>query len=175
VGQGRDTVLRLAGTLAFLSWAWADHRSEPNEIDEKSVDAAITIWRVYFWPHSNAALRQIGVSRIQSHARRALRWIRANQKPDVSLMDVRRDALGQRLDARQTEAVLESLARANWVKRHTNQTGGRPSQRWWVNPVLHWDAGSAESAGSAGSNSIGPLSAVPALSAFDLDSQDRSL
>ena len=38
-------------------------------------------------------------------------------------MDVRRDALGQRLDARQTEAVLEILARANWLKRHSQPDG----------------------------------------------------
>jgi hypothetical protein len=147
--------------------AWADHRSEPSEIDDKSVDASIAIWRDYFWSHCNAALRQIGVSRIQSHARRALRWIRANQKPDVSLMDIRRDALGQRLDAAQTESVMESLARANWVKRHTTSTGGRPSQRWWIHPVLHRDA---ESAGSAGSSLMRPLSAVSAVSALNPDS-----
>jgi hypothetical protein len=170
--KGASQVLRLAGTIAFLSWAWSDRHSEPNDVDETSVDAAIAIWWDYFWPHSKAALRQIGASRSHSHGRRALLWIRANQKADVSLMDIRRDALGQRLDAQQTEALMEVLARANWVKRHTKQTGGRPSQRWGVNPALHWDAGTA---GSAGSGLMRPLSAVPALSAFDLDSQDGPL
>jgi Protein of unknown function (DUF3987) len=160
--KGGTQVLRLAGTLSFLTWAWGDHKSEPREIDAKFVEAAITVWRDYFWPHSRAALRQIGVSRSHSHARRALLWIRAQQKEDVSLMDIRRDALGQRLDGKQTRAVMETLVQANWLKAHTSPTGGRPSQRWWVNPALYWDAATA---GSAGSPTSLPVSALSALSA----------
>jgi hypothetical protein len=87
-------------------------------------------------------------------------------------MDIRRDALGQRLDAQQTEALMEVLVRANWLKMHTNHTGGRPSQRWWVHPALYGDA---RSAGSAGSSLVAPVSAVSALSALDAASQDRPL
>ena len=158
--KGATQVLRIGGTLAFLSWAWSEHPREPNEIDQKFIDAAVTIWRDYFWPHSRAALRQIGTNRNQSHARRALRWIKANPKDDISLMDVRRGALGQRLDAKQTGAVIESLVQAGWLKRHTNLTGGRPSQRWWVNPALYWDAGSAGSAGSTPNRHLSAVSAV---------------
>ena len=160
--KGATQVLRIAGTLAFLSWAWTGSTEEPSEIDAEFIDAAVTAWRDYFWPHSGAALRQIGVNRNHSHARRALRWIMENPKDDVSLLDIRRDALGQRLDAKETEAVIERLVQAGWLKKHTSQTGGRPSQRWWVNPSLYWDAGSA---GSAGTASARPLSAVSALSA----------
>jgi hypothetical protein len=163
--KGGTQVLRLAGTLAFLAWAWDDNGSEPNEIDVRFLDAAITVWRDYFWPHSRAALRQIGSNRTHTHARRALLWIRENRRDDVSLMDIRRDALGQRLDAKQTTIVLDMLVQANWLKRHTSSTGGRPAQRWWVNPALYSDAESAGSAGSLERDSSGPLSAVSALSA----------
>src|SRR5262249_39771861 len=98
--------------------------------------------------------------------RRALRWLIKNKKEDVSLLDIRRYALGQRLDAKETRAVIESLVQASWLKMHTSSTGGRPSQRWWVNPSLYWDAGSA---GSAGSGSNRCLSAVSALSASGLN------
>jgi hypothetical protein len=170
--KGATQVLRIAGTLAFLSWAWNGDIPEPNEIDAKFIDAVVTIWRDYFWPHSKAALRQIGTNRNQSHARRALQWIRANPRDDISLMDIRRDALGQRLDAKQTGAIIESLVQTGWLKKHTSSTGGRPSQRWWVNPSLYWDAGSAESAGSAPHV---PLSAVPALSASTIATERRAL
>jgi hypothetical protein len=171
--KGATQVLRLAGTLAFLTWAWSTC-SEPTEIDDKFVDAAVTIWRDYFWPHSKAALRQIGANRTHSHARCALLWIRENQKVDVSLMDIRRDALGQRLDAQQTEAVMESLARGNWVKRHTTRTGGRPAQRWWVHPALYRDAENAGSAGGSERDSNRPFSAVSALSAGDLGRSEEA-
>jgi len=160
--KGGTQVLRIAGTLALLSWAWTGDSAEPDEIDERFVEAAISIWHDYFWPHSKAALRQLGLNRNQGYARQVLRWIKAHHLEDVSLMDIRRDALGQRLDAKQTEVVIEGLAQAGWLKRHTRQTRGRPSQRWWVHPALYWNAGSA---GSAGSDLTSHLSAVSAVSA----------
>jgi hypothetical protein len=94
--KGGTHVLRLAGTLAYLDWSW-EGGAEPTKIAHDFMKAAIRLWRVYFWPHSRAALRQTGLSERHRDARRALRWIRANKKPEVSREDIRRDALGQRL------------------------------------------------------------------------------
>jgi hypothetical protein len=99
--KGGTHILRLAGTLAYLDWAMLGG-TEPQAIGEQYVAAAVRLWRAYFWPHSRAALRQIGLTEKHTNARRALRWIRTNQKPEVSLLDVRREALGRRLDAEQT-------------------------------------------------------------------------
>ena len=90
--KGATQVLRLAGTLAFLSWAWSGLAAEPTEIDAKFVESAVMVWRDYFWPHSRAALRQFEITQSHSYARRALRWIRENPRDDISLMDIRRDA-----------------------------------------------------------------------------------
>jgi hypothetical protein len=43
--KGASQVLRLAGTIAFLSWAWTDRHPEPTEIDQTSIDTAIPIWQ----------------------------------------------------------------------------------------------------------------------------------
>lgn len=161
--KGQAQVLRIGGTLALLSWAWSERDPEPSEVDAKFIEAAVAIWRDYFWPHSRAALRQIGINRNHSHGRRALRWLIENPREDVSLLDIRRHALGQRIDAKETRAVIEGLVQASWLKKHTTPTGGRPSQRWWINPALYW---AAESAGSATSGSNRYLSAVSALSAL---------
>ena len=126
---------RIAGTLAFLSWAWRAQAPEPNQIDAEFINAAVVIWRDYFWPHSKAALRQIGLESKSLRCMRALRWLKANQRDDISLKDIRREALSQRLNAKQTEAVIESLVRAGRLKSHTAPTGGRPSHRWWVHPA----------------------------------------
>ena len=133
--KGGTHVLRLAGTLAYLDWAMLGG-AEPQAISEQCVAAAVRLWRDYFWPHSRAALRQIGLTEKHTNARRALCWIRTKQKPEVSLLDIRQDALGRRIDAEQTRGLLDGLARAGWLRLVTTKTGGRAVHRWQVNPLL---------------------------------------
>src|SRR5262249_26563325 len=106
--------------------------------------------RDYFWPHSRAALRQIGLSERHANARRALRWIRTRGKTEVCVKDVRRDALGQSLDAKETEELLDQIAKAGWLARRTERSKGRSVHRWSVNPILFRGAETAESAESLG-------------------------
>jgi hypothetical protein len=94
------------------------------------------LWRDYFWPHSRAALLQMGLTEKHTNARRALCWFRTNQKPEVSLLGVRREALGRRLDAERTRILLDGLVRAGWLKLVTTKTDGRAIHRWQVNPLL---------------------------------------
>jgi hypothetical protein len=135
VAKGGTHVLRLSGTLAYLDWAMLDG-AEPQAIDEQYVTAAVRLWRDYFWPHSRAALRQIGLTEKHTNARRALCWIRTNRKAEVSLLEIRREALGRRIDAEQTRSLLDGLVRAGWLKLVTTKTGGRAIHRWLVNPLL---------------------------------------
>jgi hypothetical protein len=145
--KGATHVLRLAGTLSYLAWAMGNDL-EPDCIEVEFVQAAVRLWRDYFWPHSRAALRQIGLSERHANARRVLRWLRAQRKTDISLKDIRRDALAQSLDAGQTGELLDGLSRAGWLRKDTTKTGGRPAHRWQVNPKLFGNAESAESAES---------------------------
>jgi hypothetical protein len=135
VAKGGTHVLRLSGTLCYLDWAMLGG-AEPQSIGEQYVEAAVRLWREYFWPHSRAALRQIGLTEKHTNARRALCWIRTTQKPEVSLFDTRREALGRRLDAEQTRSLLDGLVRAGWLKLVTTKTEGRAIHRWQVNPLL---------------------------------------
>ena len=64
-------VLRLAGTLSYLTWAWVGG-AEPERIEVEFVQAAVRLVRDYFWPHSRAALRQIGLNERHASARRVL-------------------------------------------------------------------------------------------------------
>jgi hypothetical protein len=133
--KGGTQVLRLSGTLAYLDWAMLGG-TEPPSIEAQSVEAAVRLWRDYFWPHSRAALQQMGLTEKHTNARRALRWIRTNQKPEVSLLDIRREALGRRLDAERTRTLLDGLVRAGWLKLVTTKTDGRAIHRWQANPLL---------------------------------------
>ena len=161
--KGETVVLRLAGTLAYLAWAISlgapptngldgiTGALEPKTIDEQFMTAAIRLWHDFFWPHARAALRQIGSSDRHREARRALRWIKVHGKREVSREDIRREALGQKLDAEQTQGLLDGLEKAGWAKKDTAKTGGRSKHRWTINPRLFLDqpAETAESAESA--------------------------
>jgi len=149
-------VLRLSGVLAYLDWAMRTAgqpvlAQEPNAVEARFVDAAIRLVRDYFWPHARAALRQIGLSERHANARRLLRWIIKHGKTEISREAARRDALAQSLDAEQTQALLEELERAGWLRRvgtPISRKGGRPRSRWLVNPAL-FSKGTAETAKTA--------------------------
>jgi hypothetical protein len=131
-------VLRLAGTLAYLPWAM-EGGPEPGVINKDAMSSAIALTHGYFWPHARACLRQIGLTERHTHARRVLRWLRANQRTEVSREDVRRDALAQQLDADQTTALLASLCNSGWLRETTfpsGPRGGKPARRWLVNQNL---------------------------------------
>jgi hypothetical protein len=159
--KGAAQVLRIAGTLTLLEWSWGEG-PEPTSIERPQVDGAIALWRDYFWPHSRAALRQMGASRRRSLERRVLVWLRKHRIEQVSIKDVRRQVLGHTLNAKECEALLDTLTSSGWLKKESAITGGRPAYRWVVNPMLWLSAESAESAGSAGT-----LSALSALSASE--------
>jgi hypothetical protein len=146
--KGETMVLRLAGTLAYMAWAisLATPTSngisaltsclEPKTIDAQFMTDAIRLWREFFWPHARAALRQIASSDRHKDKRRALRWIKAQGKTEVSIEDIRREALGQKLDAEQTQVLLDGLEKAGWMKKDTTKTGGRAKHRWKINPKM---------------------------------------
>jgi Protein of unknown function (DUF3987) len=159
-------VLRLSGTLCLLDWASGQSPTPPATIAPDYMRAAIKLVREYFWPHARAALRQIGLTERHVNARRVLRWIRARGMIKVSLEDVRRDALGQKLDAEQTANLLDALGRAGWVREldaFSAPRGGRPARRWQVNPLISLPT--AETAETAQTHPRPRVSAVSAVSA----------
>ena len=146
--KGEAQVLRLAGTLAYMAWAISlatpssgvagiSGSLEPNSIDEQAMVSAIRLQREYFWPSARAVLRQIGLSPRHANTRRVLRWIKASDKTEISLEDIRRDALAQSLDAEQTRDLLAGLVKTGWLREEVTNTGGRSLRRWHVNPKLH--------------------------------------
>jgi hypothetical protein len=135
--KGTGHVLRLSGTLCFLEWSWSGG-AEPRAIEERHVGGAVGLWRQYFWPHGQAALRLVGISDRHIHARTVLRWLSTSRKALVSRDEVRREALSRRLDAGETQELIEMLVRAGWLRDATAKASGpgRPARRWEVNPML---------------------------------------
>jgi hypothetical protein len=148
-------IARLAGTLTLLDWAlmaapaprndldaFDEPRLEPSEIDAEHVEAAVKLVLEYFWPHARAALRQIGLTERHANARRVLRWIRIKRLTSISRENVRRDALAQSLDADGTQALIDDIERAGWLRKLDDRHAGagRPAMRWAVNPQLSDEA-----------------------------------
>jgi len=135
--KGPSQVLRLAGTLCYLDWAMEGGR-EPQAIEMQFIEAAVRLWRDYLWPHSRAAVRQIGLTDHHAEARRVLRWLKAGNRQEVSREEVRREALTRRFDADQVQTIIDGLVRAGWLREVTAKAGGpgRPARRWNVNPRL---------------------------------------
>jgi hypothetical protein len=138
--KGEAHVLRLAGTLAYLDWSLRGG-DEPAVIDEEFMKSAVLVWTEYFAPHSLAAVRYIGISEQHTDERQVLQWIKANDKTEVSVKDIRRDALSGRLNAAGTKRLLVHLASLDWLREVTVKPSGpgRPANRWLVNPKLLGD------------------------------------
>jgi hypothetical protein len=136
-------VLRIAGTLAFINFAMNKdaNKTAPNKIKEQYITSAVRLVRDYFWPHARAALRQIGLIERKSDARRVLRWLKSNRKTEVSREEIRRVALAQRLDADETDAVLNELARAvaAQVSRAIRTQGGQASGAMGGEPAVTFE------------------------------------
>lgn len=135
--KGVGHVLRLSGTLCFLEWAWSGG-AEPQAIDARHVTSAVALWKEFLWPHGRAALRLVGLTDKHSNARSVLRWLHAGKTGTVSREEIRREALAQRLDAGETQALIDMLVRAGWLREVPVKTSGpgRPLRRWEVNPGL---------------------------------------
>jgi hypothetical protein len=159
--KGENHVLRLAAVLAYMAWAIGlgtgsgldgiTAALEPKTVAKEFMIDAIRLWREFFWPHAGAAMRQIGLTERHADARKALRWIGEQRKAEVSLKDIRRHALNERLDEEHTKAVLSHLERAGWVRKYERPggpTGGKPVVRWEINPILFSKPG-AETAETA--------------------------
>src|ERR1700730_18154141 len=137
VGQGSSqcTTTRRYSFLSRVGHGWGPPAREDRD---------------YFWPHSRAAIRQIGLNERHANARRLFRWILARKKDEIALQDARRDALGQSLDADQTQDLLAKMEKAGWLRMKTSRTTGRSKHRWDVNPKFFtfMNAQSAENAES---------------------------
>jgi hypothetical protein len=139
LGKGRGTVARLAAALALLHWSAtaAPAASPPGAIAGDTMIAACRLWD-YFRHHARAVLARAFPSDGERLGRRVLAWIRARRAAEVSREEVRRDALGQAVDAEQALAVIQSLEHAGFLRKVASQPNGtgRPPLRWHVHPAL---------------------------------------
>ena len=113
-------MLRMAGTLCYLDWAMVGG-AEPERIECGICSSRYTTCPRLLLATCRAALRQIGLSERHANARRVLRWIKTHGKDEISREEIRREALGQSLDADQTQHLLGGLVQSGWLRKICDQ------------------------------------------------------
>jgi hypothetical protein len=141
LGKGRGTVVRLAAIVALLDWSrHALTGKLPGTVRRDHVEAATRLWEDYFRPHGRAVLDRCAPSDFERQVRRVVRWLKkAGAKAETTREEVRRHALGKTANAGQTDMVLGRLWSAGIVRPAAHAPlpqGGRPPQRWEINPAL---------------------------------------
>ena len=141
LGKGRGTVVRLAALLALLDWSRHAATARPADtVGRDHLEAATRLWQDYFRPHARAVLDRCAPSDFDRQVRRVVRWLRkAGAKTETTREEVRRHVLGKTANAAQTDMVLGRLWNAGIVRPAAHEPlpqGGRPPQRWEINPAL---------------------------------------
>jgi Protein of unknown function (DUF3987) len=153
LGKGGGTVARLAGCLALLDWSAGVSPGPPNGIARGPVEGAIALWSDYLRPHARAVLHRTVPDDVERRARRVARWLRDRGQPTVSREEVRCEALGRSVNAAGADQVLyhlQAVGIVNQVHFSMPSHGGRPPNRWEVNPRLtaKSSAGNAANSGN---------------------------
>jgi hypothetical protein len=139
IGKGAGTIVRLAGLLCLMDWAAGDTEEPCTTVEERHLESAHALWSDYFRPHAQAVFGQASSTLAERRVQRVGRWLRRTRPEMISREEVRRDALGQAVDAETAENVIERLERYGVLRMLPPQTGrggGRPRRRWQVNPEL---------------------------------------
>jgi hypothetical protein len=139
LGKGRGTVARLAGALELLAWSELGPAGPPGQLGAEQIERGVRLWSEYFRPHAFALFHRLVPSESERRARRVVRWLRQSGLGEVSREQVRVEALRYSVNASDTEQVLYRLRDAGIVSKVDYQIpsrGGRPPNRWRVNPRL---------------------------------------
>ena len=139
LGKGRGTVARLAGILELLAWSESGPSEPPGHIGAEQMARGVRLWSDYFRPHARALFQRTVPGERERQARRVVRWLRERGLSEVSREQVRSEALNRSVDAAGAGEVLYRLQSAGIVQQKSYVSparGGRPPNRWSVNPRL---------------------------------------
>lgn len=115
--RGEAQALRLAMLYALLD--------EKAQIDRPHLLAALAVWE-----YAEASARCVfGSSLGDPVADEILRAVRASGQEGITRTRIR-DLFNRNYSAERLGAALDLLARRNFIRRLTQETGGRPSEVW---------------------------------------------
>lgn len=139
IGKGGPTIARLAGLLVLMHWAEDETQENPaGGITLKLVEDAWALWSDYFLPHAQSVFDHTSTEQDRM-VRRVVQWLKAKRKTQVSLMNIRREALAHAVDESGAMDVILRLVSAGALRALPLPAPigpGRRPRRWEVNPAL---------------------------------------
>jgi len=139
IGKAAGNIIRLAGLLSLMDWAAAGSEAPCTTVEEQHLERAHALWTDYYWPHAQTVFGQACSTLAERRVRRVGRWLQRLRPDTISREEVRREALGNTIDAETAETVIERLERYGALRlraTQANRSVGRPRRRWEVNPEL---------------------------------------
>jgi len=137
IAKGVPTIVRLAGLLSLMEWAEADVEWLP--VGAAHIEAAHELWSGYYLPQALRLFDRTGVAGCERDARRVARWLKRVHVPEISREDIRREALGQAVNAEGAEDVLARLEAGGLLRplpATGSAKGGPRRRRWAVHPQV---------------------------------------
>jgi hypothetical protein len=139
IGKAAGNIVRLAGLLCLMDGAARGAPAAGTAIDEAQLDRAHALWCDYYWPHAQAVFGEGPVTTVERRVRRAGRWLCRTRPGTVSREQMRREALGQSVNADGADAVIERLEQYGALRMQPvdkEERRGPRKLRWQVNPEL---------------------------------------
>ena len=136
--RARERWCALPPSLELLAWSEEDPPGPLEAIGSDAMHDAIAWWDDYFRPHAIAVFNRAGQSDRDRLARRLIRWMRQTRAAEISVQNVRREALGHAVNEEGATEIIGRLIKGNVLQaKPPAVTGGRPLIRWLVNPALN--------------------------------------
>jgi hypothetical protein len=139
IGKAAGNIVRLAGLLCLMDWAAGGAGTPCTTVEAEHLDRAHALWRDYFRPQAQAVFGEAPSTPVERRVWRAARWLRRVRPPVVSREEVRREALGQTVNADAADTVIERLEQYGALRLLPivkDSRRGPRKVRWQVNAGL---------------------------------------
>lgn len=139
IGKLPGMAVRVSCVLAHLDWAAQPGALYPDKIDAAHLGRACHLVGEHLRRHSYRAYGASSVPPEIRNAKRIAELIQAEHLRQVTTREIQRRELSGLQSAKVIEAALSVLEEADWLRRMTEETKGRPRRFFVVNPKL-WRA-----------------------------------
>lgn len=136
IGKMPGLVVRMACVLAHLDWASNPKAPHPAAIDHRHVGRACYLVGDYLRDHAFRAYGAAQPPEEIRNARKVAALLLRDNPRRVTVRDIQHRELSGLQRAKQVETALDVLEQHDWVRRRTEETGGRPRAFYLVNPKL---------------------------------------
>jgi putative DNA primase/helicase len=138
VGKLPGLALRVACVLAHLDWADEEEAGFPDRIEVNHVGRACHFVGEHCRQHAFRAYGNLKPPEEIRNARRIAEIISQKRPDRLTIRNIQRLDLAGMQTAKLIEAAFKVLEQADWVRRDTESTAGRPRVFYVVNPKL-WE------------------------------------